>query len=43
VDYFSLIFREKRFVDIILEEGFEVLNNPVLVLPSLPNVSIPLS
>lgn len=36
--YYSLIFREKRFVDTLLEEGFDVLNNPVLVLPSLPDV-----
>lgn len=43
VDYFSLIFREKRFVDIILEEGFEVFSNPILVLPSLSNVIIQLS
>jgi len=36
--YYSLIFREKSFVDTLLDEGFEVLNNPVLVLPSLPDV-----
>lgn len=36
--YYSLVFREKRFVDTLLDEGFEILNNPVLVLPSLPDV-----